>query len=170
MEIYRSIWPSNTVTRGITAGCQIDADSRLTKSKEILSEARNFYKSLYSHRKVNNLADLNSIFEKANAPILTDTMRDNLEGPLSHVELMQALKNSKNAKSPGSDGFSFEFYKFFSPDLSWFLLRSLNFAYFSGKLSVTQKYGIITLLPKGDKPRQFKKHLRSISLLNTVII
>ena len=64
----------------------------MTKSKEILSEARNFYKSLYSHRNVNNLADLNSIFEKANAPILTDTIRDNLEGPLSHVELMQALK------------------------------------------------------------------------------
>ncbi len=37
----------------------------------------------------------------------------------------------------------------------------------SGQLSVTQGYGIVTLLPKGDKPRQFLKSWRPISLLNT---
>ncbi len=59
-----------------------------------------------------------------------------------------ALKRSKNGKSPGPDGFSYEFYKVFFKDLSWFLLRSLNYAYEHGDLSITQKYGIITLLQK----------------------
>ena len=86
---------------------------------------------------------------------------------MSFDELLLALKKSKSGKSPGSDGFSFEFYKHFSSELAWYLLRSLNYAYFSGKLSVTQKYGIITLLPKGDKPRQYLKNWRPISLLNT---
>ena len=34
-----------------------------------------------------------------------------------------ALKNSKNEKSPGSDGFSFKFFEFFISDLLWYLLR-----------------------------------------------
>ena len=89
-----------------------------------------------------------------------------MEGPISHEELKSALYRAKNGKSPGSDGFSYEFYKVFFKDISWFLLRSINFAYEHGTLSPTQRYGIITLLPKGDKPRQFLKNWRPISLLN----
>ena len=43
-----------------------------------------------------------------------------------------------------------------------FLLRSLNYAYENGELSITQRLGIITLLPKGDKPKQFLKYWRPI--------
>ena len=43
------------------------------------------------------------------------------------------------------------------------------YGYSLGSLSVTQKQGIITCLPKGDKSRHFlKKNWRPISLLNTV--
>ena len=51
-------------------------------------------------------------------------------------------------------------------EISWFLLRSINDSYKKGILSITQRYGIITLLPKGNKPRQFLKNWRTISLLN----
>ena len=71
-----------------------------------------------------------------------------------------------NNKSPGSDGFTVEFWKFFFKDLGEFLLRSINYAYESGELSVTQRLGIITLLPKGNKPKQFLKNWRPITLLN----
>ena len=47
-----------------------------------------------------------------------------------------------------------------------FLLRSYNSAFTKGELSTSQKLGIISLLPKGDKPRQFLKNWRPISLLN----
>ena len=47
-----------------------------------------------------------------------------------------------------------------------FLLRSLNYAYENGELSITQRLGIITLLPKGDKPKQSLKNWRPITLLN----
>ena len=103
----------------------------------------------------NNNIDLQSIFKNSDSPVLSNTTRDNLEGPLSHQEILNVLKKTKIGKSPGSDSFSFEFYKLFFTDLSWYLLRSLNAAYETGTLSVTQQYGIITLLPKGDKPRQF---------------
>ena len=74
----------------------------------------------------------------------------------------------KNNKSPGSDGFTSEFLKFFWKDLKVFVIGSLNYGYSLGSLSVTQKQGIITCLPKGDKSRHFLKNWRPISLLNTV--
>ena len=74
----------------------------------------------------------------------------------------------KNEKSPGSDGYTSEFFKFFWKDLGKFVFRSINYGYNKGELSVTQKQGIITCVPKGDTPNQFMKNWRPISLLNTV--
>jgi hypothetical protein len=74
----------------------------------------------------------------------------------------------KNNKSPGSDGFTSEFLKFFWKDLKVFVIVSLNYGYSLGSLSDTQQQGIITCLPKGDKSRYFLKNWRPISLLNTV--
>ena len=74
----------------------------------------------------------------------------------------------KNNKSPGSDGFSAEFFKFFYNDIKTFIKRAINEGYREGKLSVTQKQGLITCLPKGDKPKQFLKNWRPITLLNVI--
>ena len=81
-------------------------------------------------------------------------------------EIKVVLKNMANGKSPGSDGYPAEFYKFFWLDLGEYLLKSLNEAFEVGELSQTQKQGIISLIPKGDKPREFIKHWRPISLIN----
>ena len=45
------------------------------------------------------------------------------------------------------------------------ILRVANFSFHKGKLSVTMRQSIINCIPKGDKPRQFLKNLRPISLL-----
>ena len=74
----------------------------------------------------------------------------------------------KNNKSPGSDGFSAEFFKCFWKKLGHFIVRSINYSYMNGELSNTQKHGLITCLPKGDKPKQFLKNWRPLTLLNTV--
>ena len=74
----------------------------------------------------------------------------------------------KSNRSPGSDGFTCEFFKTFWKQIGAFVVRSINCAYQVGNLSVTQKQEIITCLPKGDKPRHFLKNWRPISLLNTV--
>ena len=78
------------------------------------------------------------------------------------------LKLMKNNKSPGQDGFTVEFYRFFWGELKHLIVRSLNYAYFSGELSNSQKAGIITLIPKGNKSRHLLKKWRPISLLNVI--
>ena len=51
-------------------------------------------------------------------------------------------------KTPGSDGLPAEFYKVFWNDISDLFLNSINYAYRCGQLSVTQRRGIIKLIPK----------------------
>ena len=74
----------------------------------------------------------------------------------------------KNSKSPGNDGFTAEFFKFFLVNLGEYILKSINFAYKHGLLSITQTQGIITCLPKPNKARNILKNWRPISLLNVI--
>ena len=74
----------------------------------------------------------------------------------------------QNNKSPGSDGYSVEFFKFFWNDLGHFLVNSINYAFSIGNLSTTQKEGVITCIPKGNKSKMYLKNWRPISLLNVV--
>ena len=78
-----------------------------------------------------------------------------MEGEITLEEAGNTLKNMKSNRSPGSDGFTCEFFKTFWKQIGAFVVRSINYAYQEGHLSVTQKQGIITCLPKGDKPRHF---------------
>ena len=51
-------------------------------------------------------------------------------------------------KTLGTDSLPVEFYKAFWDDVSTHLLSALNFAYESGCLSISQRRGIIKLIPK----------------------
>ena len=75
----------------------------------------------------------------------------------------------KNDKSPGSDGFSSNFYKFFWKDIGHFVLRSLNYGFLTNELSVTQKQGIITCIPKGDKDKKILEKLEAHHLIKHVL-
>ena len=48
------------------------------------------------------------------------------------------------------------------------MLRSLNHGYAIGGLSISQKQGIITCIPKDNKPKIFLKNWRPLTLLDTV--
>ena len=49
-----------------------------------------------------------------------------------------------------------------------FVVRSINYGFSKRELSITQREGIITFIPKDNKPRHFVKIFRPISLLNCV--
>jgi hypothetical protein len=55
-----------------------------------------------------------------------------LEGDIKPEEMLVALKNMNNGKSPGLDGFTTEFYKCFWSDVKYFAVRSFNQAYTRG--------------------------------------
>ena len=133
----------------------------------ISNEIFKFYSNLYKTKDTEEI-DIDTLLNHTDIPKLTPELSKLLEGPLSESEVCLMLKSMKNNKSPGQDGFTVEFFRFFWQYLKMFMIRSLNFAYFTGELSQSQKLGIITLIPKGNKPRHLLKNWRPISLLNVI--
>ena len=86
---------------------------------------------------------------------------------LSEKECHLALKDMENGKSPGSDGLSSEFYKVFWDDINLDVVASINCSFEKRQMSICQNRGIITLVPKKDKPTNLLGNLRPTSLLNT---
>ena len=138
-----------------------------TKTPDILNCQTSFYKDLYKEVNLENDVSINSILGE-NENILSDKDSKELEGEILYSELGFALKNMKNNKSPGLDGFTVEFFKFFWTDIGHFILQSLNYGYRNGSLSITQKQGVITCIPKQNKSRINLKNWRPISLLNVI--
>ena len=60
-----------------------------------------------------------------------------------------------------------EFYKVFWNEISDCFLNTINYAYTEGKFSISQRRGIVKLIPKKDAEPYFVKNWRPITLLNT---
>ena len=89
------------------------------------------------------------------------------KGVFSKEECLTALKEFKNNKTPGTDGLiSLEYYKFFWSDPGTDMTASFNYTFQKGSLSISQKRGIISLIPKKNKDKTSLENLRPISLLN----
>ena len=84
---------------------------------------------------------------------------------MTRAECLKALKEMDSNKTPGSDRLPAEFYNIFWNDIADFLLGSINYAYKTGQLSVSQKRGIVKLIPKKDA-EPYVKNWHPISLLN----
>lgn len=136
---------------------------------QILEETKNFYSSLYKNKddEIQNV-DMEIYLADFIVPKLSQEEALSLEGYLTLSEATYTLKNMSNNKSPGSDGFSSEFFKVFWRYLGHFVIRSLNSGFQKGELSITQKEGIITCVPKDNKPKELLKNWRPITLLNVV--
>ena len=72
----------------------------------------------------------------------------------------------KGNKAPGSDGFPAEFFRFFWKDLNMFYFRMVVHSFEHEMLPLSLREGILTLLPKPNKPRDQIKSYRPITLLN----
>ena len=89
------------------------------------------------------------------------------EGNITMQECIDALKTMPNNKTPGTDGFPPEFYKYFIQDVGQYLLRRFQYSFDNRVLSIDQRSGIINLIPKKDKDPLYLDNWRPISILNT---
>lgn len=144
-----------------------DDGTHLTDQSEIGNHILNFYESLYS-KKENRTENLASFIDGVELPKLTNEERDSLEGVLSVGECSKAIKNMKNDSSPGPDGLGAAFYKTFWNKINVLVTDSLNYAFnIEGKLSVSQRKAVITLMHKGkDLSREKITNYRPLSLTN----
>ena len=69
-------------------------------------------------------------------------------------------------KSPSEEGFTVEFYKCFFDIAGNDLLNSLKAAYGNGEMSISQRRGVITMIPRENSDLRELSKWRHIPLLN----
>ena len=148
----------NTITQ-----LKINDKDVIRSDKEILHECEDFYKNLYSSKmQVNNSSK--DFFPQVRQVLSNENLYF-CEGPLSSKECLEALKSMASEKSPGTDGLPSEFYKVFWEEIGESLTSALNFSFEIGQLPISQRRGIIKLIPKKDADPNLIKNWRPLTLL-----
>ena len=142
-----------------------DNGIEITNQKDIVKEQMSFYQNLYTTK---NLKNSHSKFlENENIPKLAKELQEKCDLPLSIEECGVALSKLQNNKSPGSDGITTNFYKFFWTDIKDLLYQSYIYSYNNGSLTTYKKIGVLNLAPKEGKDLSYLKNWRPITLLTT---
>ncbi len=98
---------------------------------------------------------------------LPEKLKEFCERTVLQDKNLISIKELSNGCTPGTNGVPADWYNFFWIDIKGTLSDSIIYALNNGTLSIKQKRGIITLLPKKNKNRlEFKKNWRPVSLLN----
>ena len=128
---------------------------------KILDIQAEFYKKLYTKDNTVKFTYSNQSEQK-----LTEDQRNDLEKDISQEEIGLAIAQMARNKTPGSDGLPIDFYKVFYCKIKKLLLGLYNFCLITGRLHISARRGIITLIPKKSRDLLLVKSWRPISLLS----
>jgi len=159
-ELEKKNYISKLITR-----LEVDGDI-IENPSEILDKQRSYYKDLYSSKmKQNKGNELEYFLDDSWIKKITEEQKQKCEGLITEQEVKVVIRNMKNNKTPGTDGIPAEFYKIFWKQIGPFMVKSLNYSFKAGQLSITQKQGIIICIPKTEN-RNTLNNWRPITLLN----
>ena len=81
-------------------------------------------------------------------------------------ECKQALMTMESNKTTGTDGFTSGFHRYFWNAVKKYMVDSFNYGLQHGSLSISQRQGILSLIPKKNKNTKNLSNWRAILLLN----
>ena len=84
---------------------------------------------------MDNLEEMDKILEKYYFPKLNQEEIENLNRPITSKEIKTVIRKLPANKSPGSDGFTAEFYQKFREELTSILLKLFQKIAEEGKLT-----------------------------------
>ena len=110
--------------------------------------------------------EVGKFLEKCNFPKLNQKEIEDLNRPITSLEIETVIRNLPANKIPGPDGFTAEFYQKFREELTPILLKLFQEIAEEGILPNSFYEATITLIPKPDKDATKKENQRPISLMN----
>ena len=108
---------------------------------------------------------MDKFLERYNFPKLNQEEIENLNRPITSMEIETVIRNLPANKSPGPDGFTAEFYQKFREELTPILLKLFQKIAKEGKLPNSFYEATIILIPKPEKDATRKENDRPISLM-----
>ena len=136
-----------------------------TDNAEIQRIIRDYQEQIYSN-KMDNLEETDRFLEKSNLPRLNQEEIKTMNNPIISTEIEAVIKYLSKDKSPGTDGFTGEFYQTFRDELMPILLKLFEKTAGEGTLSNSFYEATITLIPKPDNDNTEKENCRPISLVD----
>jgi len=136
----------------------------ITDQSDLLKECCKFYSNLYTSQCIKG-EDIDEYLSEIETTSLDECDKILCEKEISEHEVLSAVKNLKNGKSPGIDGIIPEFYKEFWNVIKPLFMNMIKYVYECEELSSSQKKAVVTLIhKKGD--RDILSNYRPISLTN----
>ena len=77
----------------------------------------------YNGHKIDNKEEMDKFLEKFNLPRLNQEDIEIMNNPITSTEIEAMIKNLPKNKSPGSDGFTAEFFQTFREELMPILIK-----------------------------------------------
>ena len=109
---------------------------------------------------------MDKLLEKYNLPRLNKEEIENINRPITSTEIETVIKNLSTNKSPGPDGFTGEFYKTLTEELTPILLKLFQNIAEGGTLPNSFYKAAIILILKPDKELTKKENYRPKPLMN----
>lgn len=109
-------------------------DKLIHATDQIAAEFHEFYMKLYNlpppHKpeamEGSRTQIITQYLTQSSLPSITENDALEIDRPIEHMELMQAIRSLKTGKSPGPDGYTAIYYKTFTHLLAKPLLLALN--------------------------------------------
>lgn len=144
-----------------------------TDFKSILNEQKKFFEKLYAERKLDengdNLSPLSYVqtLNQNQLQKVRNLDRLKLEEKISIHEIYDAIMSLQSGKTPGSDGFTPEFYRKFWSKIKFLLYEVIQTAVKEETLHTSARHSVILLLDKPNRDLLKLNNWRPLSMLTT---
>ena len=107
---------------------------------------------------MDNLEEMDKFLQQHDLPRGKQEEIENINRPITSTEIETVIKNLPTNRSPGTDGFTGEFYQIFREELTCILLKLFQNIAEGGTLPNSFYEATITLISKPDKDVKEKKN------------
>ena len=138
--------------------------SIVSDTNGILHEARSFYQDLYGKGDVEEVHQDEILQHVQNS--LSLSQQEELDSPISPLEVLSVIQDSSYHSSPGKDGILYEFYKAFREEIAPVLVQIYNELLQGKTFKSSALESVVILIFKKKGNEEELKNWHPISLLN----